>query len=358
MSLSPKHTHRRIRSLDQLGKNGRSVFFGLLLMGVAVGAGVTVDRFALLHVPSAVLAPSSADADRVSFFALGDIGKGEVAQRRVAAAMETIAATDGNISFTVLLGDVFYSNGITSVDDPLWQRYFESVYDTPYLSGMPFYAALGNHDYRGNVDAHMDYARQRLGSGRYRIPSRYYVQDFGRGENGPLVRIFFADTNARGSAAAQQANAIREVFSEKYNKPEWRIVVGHHPVRNFGYHGETPWLLDWLLPVMKEVGVHAYVSGHDHDQQAIATDGEPLYIISGGGGKSLHEIARSGEALKFGAAQYGFVKITVDTDALAVEFFDDSAQLSYQLGLARPCKIDERPCLVEPASRPHASLRR
>ncbi|KAI5404069.1 Purple acid phosphatase 3, variant 2, partial [Lathyrus oleraceus] len=45
---------------------------------------------------------------------------------------------------------------------------------------------------------------------------------------------------------------------------KWKIVVGHHPVRSIGYHGDTKELLTHLLPILEANNVDMYMTGHDH----------------------------------------------------------------------------------------------
>ena len=44
-------------------------------------------------------------------------------------------------------------------------------------------------------------------------------------------------------------------------------MAGHHPVLSAGIHGNTPYLLSNLRPLMEEYDVTAYISGHDHNLQ-------------------------------------------------------------------------------------------
>ena len=49
----------------------------------------------------------------------------------------------------------------------------------------------------------------------------------------------------------------------------WKIVVGHHPVRSNGRHGDTPELLSVLPDMLTERKVDFYINGHEHDLQDI-----------------------------------------------------------------------------------------
>ena len=125
---------------------------------------------ALLGAAALPVAPAEAAAPALPFVLIGDWGRyGHDHQRDVAAQMGQTAARLGS-RFTISLGDNFYENGVASVADPQWQASFERIYTAPSLQ-TPWRVILGNHDYRGNVQAQLDYARQ---SPRWRLPARYY----------------------------------------------------------------------------------------------------------------------------------------------------------------------------------------
>lgn len=90
-----------------------------LLGGFAIGAaslGVTPSR--------------ARSANRATFAVLGDWGRDTPEQHHVAAAMGRTAAT-AQADFVLAIGDNFYTDGVASVDDPLWQSVFEGVYTHP-----------------------------------------------------------------------------------------------------------------------------------------------------------------------------------------------------------------------------------
>lgn len=48
------------------------------------------------------------------------------------------------------LGDNFYSNGVESLDDPLWDKAYANIYPKmSYLKDLTWYGVIGNHDFRG-----------------------------------------------------------------------------------------------------------------------------------------------------------------------------------------------------------------
>ena len=47
-------------------------------------------------------------------------------------------------------------------------------------------------------------------------------------------------------------------------KPTWLLVVGHYPIFSRGEHGDISELKEYLLPLLIQYKVNAYLSGHDH----------------------------------------------------------------------------------------------
>ncbi|MBF0383934.1 MAG: metallophosphoesterase, partial [Magnetococcales bacterium] len=145
---------------------------------------------------------------KLVFYTLGDQGTGGKKQRRVAAAMEREAKKSGKPDFVLLLGDNFYNNGVVSIDDPQWQEKFEKIYKGSQLQNIPFFAVLGNHDYRQSSDAQVLYTTQGKGSRRWQMPDKFFSVDLGRVKNRPLMRIVGLDTTNVGSFE-KQASFIR-----------------------------------------------------------------------------------------------------------------------------------------------------
>ena len=74
------------------------------------------------------------------------------------------------------------------LDDPLWMTNYELIYSHPELQ-IPWYPILGNHEYRGNTQAVLDYSAV---SRRWQMPARYYSKVFE--EDGATLRVVFIDT--------------------------------------------------------------------------------------------------------------------------------------------------------------------
>jgi 3',5'-cyclic AMP phosphodiesterase CpdA len=260
------------------------------------------------------------------FLAIGDFGTGDAKQKAVAGAMAENSSSQP-AAFVVLLGDNFYANGVTAVDDRQFAAKFENVYHQPSLQ-IPFYAVLGNHDYRGNPQAQVEYTAV---SRRWKMPARFYtfVQTL---EDSTAVQFFALDTTpiATGdAAAAAQLAWIKDELQK--SRASWRIAFGHHPLFSGGYHGgdrEADNMREKLETIFEEA-VDLYLCGHDHDQQLIKAPGKrPHYVVSGAGGAGCRDVAYTDDTL-FATTNAGFCRFRLSRRQLLIEFISAPNQLEY-----------------------------
>jgi hypothetical protein len=90
-----------------------------------------------------------------------------------------------DINFVVSTGDNIYDNGMKSIDDPAFQLSFSNIYTSPSLQ-KPWYLVLGNHDYRGDVEAQLSPILRSMDS-RW-ICMRSFIVD------AEIAELFFVDT--------------------------------------------------------------------------------------------------------------------------------------------------------------------
>lgn len=293
--------------------------------------------------------PSDPEAvDNITFYALGDQGDGGVDQWAVAGAMEKQAEKYGKVDFVTLLGDNFYSEKPLTLDSPEWKSKFENVYAGKYLSAMPFYAVLGNHDPEtvNGRNVEIEYSRQQMGSNRWRMPANYYVSDFGKVDGRPLIRIVFLDTNLPLDALKTQADFIRRSFPNDDNGPIWKIVAGHHPIRSFGKHyAENSERSTIIAAALQDAHVDLYLAGHDHNQQLIAHGNDPIYVINGGGGAHTYEFHGKSPDLRFARVGHGFVGVHADAKTLALDILDATPRTLASYTIARTCAAGPSQCL-------------
>jgi acid phosphatase len=246
---------------------------------------------------------------------IGDFGyRGRDSGQKDVAASIAALHKQRPFHIGITLGDNFYNRGVRGVDDPAWRGIWENDYGA---LGIPFYAALGNHDYYGNEQAQVDYTRK---SKTWRMPYRYYTYLAGP------VRLFALDTDEGTTGfwnfgkrwSAAQANWLDSSL-KRLNDAPWRIVYGHHPVYSDGEHGDTARMVKQLLPILKAHRVDVYLAGHDHDLQYLEQDGIH-FVIAGGGGKNVRGVAS--RRARFAKATNGFLELTATPGKLTLRLRD------------------------------------
>jgi acid phosphatase len=301
-------------------------------------------RRALAALGAAAFAPLSRtwaaqEAGALAFLAVGDWGReGQFHQREVAQRMGE-SARELNAKFVISVGDNFYEDGVTGLSDPAWKASFEDVYDAPSLQ-VPWCVALGNHDYRGDSQAQVDYSKT---SPRWRLPARWHAFSE-RAPDGASLEVFVLDTSPMIQAyhapdskvvvTGQDTDAQLAWFEQRLaaSTADWKIVVGHHPVYSGapsagaangkggeGGGGGSPDLQARIDPILQRHRIPLYLNGHDHDLQHVHK-GVTDYVCTGAGSKMRDQCNMGGS--DFCSLQSGFVACTVTRGRLRVTYRD------------------------------------
>ncbi len=257
------------------------------------------------------------DSAAVRFLVVGDWGTGSGFQKRVADQMCLKAASE-RAEFVISTGDNIYNRGVDSLNDPQWKTKFEDIYACDALQ-IPWYAVLGNHDHRGNIQAQIDYHAK---SPRWNMPARYYT--FRKtASNGVFIDFFAIDTDplitANWDFCTEQERWLKAALQK--SDARWKIVVGHHMVRSYGGYGDQQILIDRIKPLLDEFKVDLYMNGHDHDIQYIKNPTDAFYcLVSGGGGEGRD--TGYGDHTIFAMTNGGFNYIAVSESHLYCEFIN------------------------------------
>lgn len=304
------------------------------------------------------LPEATTENDALRFLIVGDWGwygvkvsanapAGEVADLAENAAGEIAVAGAMGVftlrhkaDFVLSVGDNFYPNGVKSVDDPRWEETFVKAYASPGLQ-VPWHVALGNHDYRGSVQAQIDYSAK---SPRWRLPARYYTYAE-KTPAGVSVQFFVLDTSpfhtglhkgahsdvAKQDTVAQLAWLERELAA---SKADWKVLVGHHPMRTGGVRRDMKETsLDAVLsPVMKKHGVKIYFCGHEHDAQHIEFDGLHHFVLGNGGDTRPTGLT---EGTRFAESRLGFGYASVTGETFRVDFIDATREVRHTAVVTR-----------------------
>ncbi|MCL7022895.1 hypothetical protein MKW94_010858 [Papaver nudicaule] len=252
-----------------------------------------------------------------------------------------------DIEFVISTGDNFYDNGLTSVDDPLFEESFMNIYKAPSLQ-KTWYNVLGNHDYRGNVEAQLSPILPLLDS-RWVCLRSYVLEaeivDFFFVDTTPFVDKYFTEPgehtydwsgiSPRKSYIAKHLEDLQTALKESNAK--WKIVVGHHTMRTAGHHRDTEEIVEQMLPILEENNVDLYINGHDHCLQHITgtkRNGKMEFVTSGGGSKAWNgDIQEDKEGLQFFHDGQGFVSIELTPIVAKIVYYDVFGHIMYHFSM-------------------------
>jgi 3',5'-cyclic AMP phosphodiesterase CpdA len=196
----------------------------------------------------------------LKFAVIGDNGTGNTAQYEVGQQMAAARARFP-FEFVIMLGDNMYGR-----QEP---RDFVTKFERPYAplldAGVPFYAALGNHDEQNN----------RFYKGFNMGGERYYT--FARKN----VRFFVFDSNLMDR---KQLAWIDETM--QHAQEPWKICYFHHPIySDGGRHGPDVELRVLLEPLLVRHGADVAFAGHEHLYERTHPQKGITYFIDGSGGQ-------------------------------------------------------------------------
>uniref|UniRef100_A0A7N2L7F0 Purple acid phosphatase n=1 Tax=Quercus lobata TaxID=97700 RepID=A0A7N2L7F0_QUELO len=252
--------------------------------------------------------PAKADG-RLSFLVVGDWGRrGFYNQSEVALQMGRIGEKL-DIDFVISTGDNFYDDGLEGVNDPAFEESFSKIYTAKSLQKQ-WYSVLGNHDYRGNVEAQLSPVLQKIDS-RWLCQRSFIL-------NTEIAEFFFVDTTP----------FVNDYYKETYHKYDWR---GVSPRRTY----ITNLLKDLESALRKSTAkrkiaannVELYINGHDHCLERISTPDSPIqFLTSGAGSKAWRgdvNVKRlNSDDVKFFYDGQGFMSVQLTKAEAVVVFYD------------------------------------
>ncbi|MDD3079907.1 MAG: metallophosphoesterase [Paludibacter sp.] len=304
----------------------------LFILGVATLLAVSCSK----NIKNDVHSP---DLGELNFIVANDLGRnGYYDQKTIAASMGKWADS-ADIEFVAAPGDVHHFNGVASVNDPLWMTNYELIYSDPSLM-LDWYATLGNHEYKGNTQACLDYGKV---SRRWVMPSRYYtmVKQVDDKTNlrlvfidtAPLISKYREDSINYPDACKQDDDAqlhfIDSVLS--VSKETWKIVLGHHPVYAFTPKdsSERADMQRRIDPILRKYKVDYYICGHIHNFQHIQKQNSSVdYIVNSSA--SLSRSVEPMDGTKFCSSLSGFLICAVDSVHCTINMMDKDGSCIYK----------------------------
>ena len=283
--------------------------------------------------------------DNFNFIVANDLGRnGYYDQKIIAEQMGETAGKIG-IEFVAAAGDVHHFEGVASVNDPLWMTNYELIYSHPELM-LDWYPVLGNHEYRGNTQAVLDYSGV---SRRWCMPARYYDKTFEVGDSSSL-KVVFIDTaplidkyhkeseeSYRDVAAQDMQAQLHWIDSVLNNSHEtWKVVIGHHPVyaQTSKDEIERENLQERLDPLLRKYNVDMYIAGHIHNFQHIEMPGSPVdYVVNSSA--SLSRKVSPIEGTQYCSPETGFSVVSASDKDLTLYMLDKNGHVLHTVTRTR-----------------------
>lgn len=246
----------------------------------------------------------------------------------------------------VALGDNFYPYGVQGVNDIQFENGWKQVFLKYASLRVPWFVTLGNHDYRGDWRAQIDYMNMPMSLGLWNMPSQsYHVQvpvgqpQEGNNHRKPTASFFCLDTN--GAHKHRKTKRVKEPLMKaleddlpflvddleaslkKHEDSDFKIVFGHHPCYTKGkVHGMAGDCLSKVHKLDDRFAAHhvnLYLSGHEHMFQ-YNRQGTTHHIVAGACGSKTNDFyGGEDEARKLTwvdptLKQFGFVAVTLSID--------------------------------------------
>ena len=275
-----------------------------------------------------------------NFFMANDLGRnGYYDQKKIAELMGVMAEEIGP-ECVIAAGDVHHFSGVQSVEDPLWMTNYELIYSHPELM-IDWLPILGNHEYRGNTQAVIDYSNI---SRRWNMPGRYYTKVYE--EDGTSVRFVMIDTTPLMNKYREENNKYPDACKQDNEpqlqwldsllneaKEDWVIVVGHHPIYAETSKEDSERMdmqdnVDRILRKHKNVAM--YLCGHIHNFQHIRVKDSSIdYVVNSSASLSRDVNAITGT--QFCSPETGFSVIAADKNELALHMIDKDGKVLHTI---------------------------
>jgi len=300
----------------------------------------------------------------VSFFVISDWGK-PLPAKAIGNAMNNWALKNQiQPSFIICLGDNFYPKGVESIKDDLFQTVWKDAFLVHPILNVPYRVVLGNHDYKGNFQAQIDFTRaQENPGGLWYMPDKNYI--FKEKFLNISMDFFIVDTNGAQYAVVKRhpnmsyelvdnLQWLKEVLND--SKADWKIVLGHHPLYTKGRkhgiiarclrddsfidkEGEEPQSGYGMEQVLIEGGAHIYLAGHEHVLQHRQVNEIHHFVISSGGaGWGFNGGEDPQSKMDWFNKTPGFLVMTVKENSIEGQFIDVKCNLLHTVNIDRPNK--------------------
>jgi tartrate-resistant acid phosphatase type 5 len=284
------------------------------------------------------------------FFTIGDWGRKTNNLINVAKSMDKLSQSYKPY-FILSLGDNFYPNGVKDSNDPKWNELYTDIFTGKDLF-CPWYSILGNHDYKLNPYAQIDYYLEKKDN-RWTMPSRYYT--FSYKFNKKTIQIVALDTvelsflhtslylnstqmdkfNINVDSSNIQLKWLIDTLSS--STADWLIVIGHYHMYSSSYYSNNTELISLLKHIFSKYNVDMYICGHCHILEHLY-DSNINFIISGAGSmtSSYDKCFQS----KFIYNTNGYTIHEINNNIMTIKFINEFSDIVYQFNILQKRNLD------------------
>jgi len=275
----------------------------------------------------------------LNFIVVNDMGRREESEQQTIADLLGRQAAESRFDFIAVAGDPIHDDGVTSVTDEEWNLKFERIYTAESLQKLPYYVVSGNHEYRGNVQAILDYSKV---SERWNAPARYYTLERLIGKSEQKALFVFIDTSplidkyresGEYSDAEEQNMELQLLWLDSVltaSNERWTFVIGHHPIYAYTekVESERTDLQTRVGTIIEKHAVDFYICGHIHNFQYIKPFGCKVnYIVNSSA--SLSRDVNPIDGTIFYNPDPGYTTFTVSADSAQFYFINHSGTIVY-----------------------------
>lgn len=273
------------------------------------------------------------------FLAFGDIGAATLEQYEVASRIDSLGA-----DLAILTGDIIYEAGEAANFTP---QYFDVYRST--IARIPFYPCLGNHDLlTSNGQAYLQafYLPVNSATGT----ERYYSFDY--------ANAHFAAIEVTVENVPPDPTMLAWLDQDLASSSKlWKFVYFHVPaLSNAGGHGGDPVIQAALDPILEARGVDVVFQGHNHfytrtyptmgttpvaqsQEPNYRNPGAPIYIVTGGGGRSLYPLGPFAPFEAFSKSTFHVTSVDVDGNTLALRAIERDGTVMDSITLTKEAPV-------------------
>ena len=250
---------------------------------------------------------------KFNFYVANDLGRnGYYDQKTIAELMGVMAENGTDPEFVLATGDVHHFEGVRSVSDPLWMTNYELIYSHPELM-IDWFPLLGNHEYRGNTQAVLDYSNI---SRRWAMPARYYTKVFE--DKGMTIRVVWVDTAPMIDKYRNEKETYPDACKQDYKQQlAWIDSV----LTTAKEGSERRDMQSRLDPILRKHKVDMYICGHIHNFQHVRVPGSDIDYITNSAGSLSRKVSPI-EGTVFCSPEPGFSIVSANKKTLELRMID------------------------------------